>query len=181
VTFPQVQRLDQRDKALPVEVECVGGILHRLVGPTEAEQVGRDHARAGFKEDGDHVPVEKAPGRLTVQAKEDPVGILGPIVDPRHAEPLIPPKTVLVDRGPGKIGYAGEAVLRGPHGFDAGHCVPPAASHKRTPRPTAASRSNWHPPEQATVSHPRRLSFQAKRLLQFQKFLKCLREQDLGP
>jgi hypothetical protein len=49
---PQVQRLDQRDKALPVEVECVGGILHRLVGPTEAEQVGRDHARAGFKEDG---------------------------------------------------------------------------------------------------------------------------------
>ena len=50
--------------------ERVPRLVARLVGPAEAVEVRRDHARAGGGERRDHPAVEIRPGRLTVQAEE---------------------------------------------------------------------------------------------------------------
>ena len=44
----------------------VVGLLARLVGATEADEVGRDAAMAGVDEHRDHLPVEERPRRLAV-------------------------------------------------------------------------------------------------------------------
>src|SRR5206468_5336772 len=63
----QVERFEQA--AHPIDVALVGVLLatYGLVGASEPDQVRRDDAMAGARDDRDHLPVEVGPGRLAVQ------------------------------------------------------------------------------------------------------------------
>jgi hypothetical protein len=58
----------------------VVGALGRLVGASEADEVGRHHPKPGAGDDRDHLPVQEAPGRLAVQ-EQHRVGVGRPFVD----------------------------------------------------------------------------------------------------
>ncbi len=65
----EAERLDEPHEHPAVEAERIGGVVHGLVGATEAEEVGRHDAVPGRREDRDHLAVKVAPGRLAVQAQ----------------------------------------------------------------------------------------------------------------
>ena len=67
----EIERADEGEQAVAMEVERIDRIVGRLVGAAETEKVGRDDAAAGRQKMRDHAPVEIAPGRLAVQAKKD--------------------------------------------------------------------------------------------------------------
>ena len=59
--------LDETQKEFSMEMKGVGGVLHGLVGTTEAEEVGCNHPRAIFQHHGNHLAIKIAPCGFTVQ------------------------------------------------------------------------------------------------------------------
>jgi hypothetical protein len=95
----------------------VGGVRvvvlrRRLVGTPEADEVGGDAAQPGGGQDRDHLPVEEAPRRLTVQQEHDGAagGALVEVVDAQR--PAVTARHLHVPGGEREVGQALEAVLR---------------------------------------------------------------------
>ena len=103
--------------AHPGDVAAVGvGVLvHRLVRPAEADQIGHDHTAPGGHQRRDHRPVEVAPHRLAVEQEYGlavaAVPFVGRGIHVRHPQAAFQRE---VAGRPRVVGDGGEAVLRGP-------------------------------------------------------------------
>lgn len=69
--------LDETQKVISVKVETVVRVLNRLVGTAEADEVGGDDPTAARQDHRDHLAVDVAPRRLTVQTQERLFGVPG--------------------------------------------------------------------------------------------------------
>jgi hypothetical protein len=59
--------LNETQKEISMEMKGVSGVLHGLVGTTEAEEVGCNHPRTTFQHHRNHLAIEITPGRFTMQ------------------------------------------------------------------------------------------------------------------
>ena len=141
---PEIERLDQAEQRLAVEIEGIGRFVGRLVGAAEARKVGRHHAIAGAGEDRDHAAIEVAPGRLAMQAEPGPVGLARSFVDVMQAKPV---RTLEVARRVGPVGQGGEILVRCAQGV--GQMVYPSGDDRPLKtRPAEGRRcapSGWPP------------------------------------
>ena len=67
---------DETKKEITVEVKGVDGILNWLVRPTEAEKIRRKHPGSSIQQHRNHLAIEIAPRRLTMQAEKGPLRVL---------------------------------------------------------------------------------------------------------
>jgi hypothetical protein len=104
----QIQRLDQLQQGVAVEVERIRRLVDRLVGAAKPQEIRRNHP-AGGGEGGDHAPVEVAPGRLAVQAEPDLAGTAAAGLDVVQAQAVGAREIARLVR---PAGQAGEALLR---------------------------------------------------------------------
>ena len=109
----QVEPLDERDQASPVETVGVHGVVHRLVAAPEAEEIGRHHPRTGPHEHRDHLAVQVRPRRLAVQTQEHPVRIGRPLVHAGHPQTVETRQVVDVPRLERKAAEVLEPVVGG--------------------------------------------------------------------
>jgi hypothetical protein len=86
-----------------VRLVAVGVVGNRLVGAAEADQVGHD-GTTDFRQYWDHVPVEIAPRRLSVEHED---GVALAVLDVGHAQTL----DLHVARLVGEAGQVGEAFV----------------------------------------------------------------------
>jgi hypothetical protein len=112
---PQSWQAVEQEGAHPLDVagERVLRAGSGLVRTTEADQVGCDRPQAGCGQDRDHVPVEEAPGRLTVEQQHG-LAVAGALVQIVHAQfPAVLVGDVgVVGREP-EVGQTFEALVRG--------------------------------------------------------------------
>ncbi len=123
---PEVERRDQAEQRVAMEVEGVDRLVRGLVGAAEAREVGRHDPVSGSGEDRDHAPVEVAPGRLAMQAEE---GLARRAAPRRHGARRSPSGRSKLARRIGPIGQVGESVHqvcagRRSNGVSSGHDRP---------------------------------------------------------
>ncbi len=138
----QIQPLDELEHGVAMAVEAVPVVGVGLVRATEAEPVGRHHAHAGRREDRDHLAVEIAPARLTMQAQRRDRSVARAFVEVVH------PHAIDVDivRLEGEVGQALEPVVGSAQDVHAASRF--TALRRRRPPPchhrcTSSRRPSW--------------------------------------
>jgi hypothetical protein len=91
----EIERLDQSDYRVPMEVKRVSRFVFGLVGATEAEEIRRNDAYTRRDERGNHFAVEIGPCGLPVQTERDR-RTRPPLIEIMHAEI---PRALMIMRG----------------------------------------------------------------------------------
>ena len=108
-------RLDEAQQHPAVEAKRVDRVVLRLVGPSEAQEVRRDHPVTRRREHGNHLAIEVAPRRLAVQAQQCAATRPGRyLVEVMDAQPFVPGHAVEIVRGVIETGESGESLVRSP-------------------------------------------------------------------
>src|SRR5271163_4270860 len=80
----EIERLDQSDYSVAMEVESVGRLIHRLVGATKAVKIRRDRTQTRREKRGNHFAIEIRPRGLAMQAERD-MSIVPHLVEVMHS------------------------------------------------------------------------------------------------
>jgi hypothetical protein len=92
-----------------MKAKGVNGILHRFVGAAEPKQIRRYGPMSFSSEHGNHFAIKVAPRGFAVEAKEDLIGVPGPLIQIVHAQALVPLKIFHIMGQEGKTGKVGKA------------------------------------------------------------------------